>query len=367
MKQFYMPTKLFDGKKIIEEKKQLLLAYGRRALIVTGSQSSKINGSLGDVEDALKVLNIDYRIFDQVEENPSIENVIGGAKAYKEAEFVIGIGGGSPLDAAKAIAVLLKNPHEPEEKILFETPNAKALPVIAVPTTAGTGSEVTPYSILTVHKDQTKRNFKCRVFPEIAFLDVSYFLTMSIHVRVHTCIDALTHLVESYLNTNATEYSDGIVEAGLTLWAKGFPRIQAENIDETHMQYFIAASTFAGMAISQTGTSLPHGMGYFLTYHHGLSHGHANGILTSSYLRLYQDQDKVNRLLRCLGFHSIEAFEKEVDVLLPALNLREDQMLMYAEQMMLNQAKLKNYPFEVTKDELFMMYKGKSSQAESNR
>ncbi len=362
-----MPTKLFDGKKIIEEKGQLLLDYGKHALIVTGGHSSKINGSLGDVEDALKAVNIDYRIFDQVEENPSIENVIDGANVYKEAEFVIGIGGGSPLDAAKAIAVLLKNPHEPEEKILFETSGAKALPVIAVPTTAGTGSEVTPYSILTVHKDQTKRNFKCRVFPEIAFLDVRYFLTMSIHVRLHTCIDALTHLVESYLNTNATEYSDGIVEAGLSLWAKGFPRIQAENIDETHMQYFIAASTFAGMAISQTGTSLPHGMGYFLTYHHGLSHGHANGILTSGYLRLYQDQDKVNRLLKCLGFHAIEDFEKEVDVLLPALNLTDDQMLMYVDQMMLNQEKLKNYPFEVTKDELFMMYKRKSSQAESNR
>ncbi len=367
MMQFYMPTKIFDGKEIIQEKGQLLREYGKRALIVTGRHSSKINGSLRDVEEILKQLDIDYRIFDDVEENPSIENVVKGAKTYEAAQFVIGVGGGSPLDAAKAIGVLLKNPNIPVEKVLFETPNAKALPVIAIPTTAGTGSEVTPYSILTVHKEQTKRNFNCKIFPEIAFIDVRYFLTMHIKVRVHTCIDALTHLIESYLNTNATAYSDGIVEAGLRLWAKGYPRINAENIDETHMNYFIEASTFAGIAISQTGTSLPHGMGYYLTYHHGLSHGHANGILTSSYLRLYQNQEKVKQLLTYLNMETIEEFERKIDSLLPGLNLTQEQIQRYAEQMMSNQAKLKNYPFKVTTEELFMMYKQKSSQAESNR
>ena len=367
MPQFYMPTKVFDGKAIIKKNKHLLLNYGQRALIVTGRNSSKINGALFEVEDILQTLDIEYYVFDDVEENPSIENVIRGTKIYKEADFVIGIGGGSALDAAKAIAVIMKNPAMPVETVLFSTPDAKGLPVIAIPTTAGTGSEVTPYSILTLHKDQTKRNFSCKVFPEIAFLDIRYFLTMPKQVRIDTCIDALTHLVESYLNSNATYYSDSIVEAGLGLWSKGFPEISGEIIEEEYMQYFMTASMFAGMAISQTGTSLPHGMGYFLTYHHGVSHGQANGILTSSYLRLYEDQEKVNRLLRYLGFGSIADFEKGLDSLLPSLNLTDMQMQEYAAKMMQNQAKLKNYPFEVTQENLFMMYKQKSSQAESNR
>ncbi len=356
MIQFYMPTKIVDGKGVVQQQGKIIKEYGQRALVVTGRFSSKMNGSLQDMKNTLEKLNIEYQVFDEVEENPSVENVVQGANKYKEADFVIGIGGGSPLDAAKAIAVLLKNPEENVEDVLFNMPEAKGLPVIAVPTTAGTGSEVTPYSILTLHKEETKRNFSCKLFPEVAFIDVRYYLTMNISVRRDTCIDALTHLVESYLNTNASIYSDGIVEAGLALWARAYPNLNKDKISEEAMHDFAIASMFAGIAISQTGTSLPHGMGYFLTYHHGISHGHANGLFIGKYLRLYQDKKKVAKLLSYLEMDSVETFEKKICQLLPTVCLTDLEKEHYVEQMMMNQGKLKNYPFSITKEELLAMY-----------
>src|SRR5690606_4102226 len=150
-------------------------AIGRKALIVTGRRSAKINGSYDDVRQALSETGVGYVLFDEVEENPSLETIERGRETGKknQVDFVIGIGGGSPMDAAKAIALFIKNPEINKENI-FSAGKLDSIPVVAVPTTSGTGSEVTQYSIVTVHKEKTKKNLGQSIFPKVAFIDSKY-------------------------------------------------------------------------------------------------------------------------------------------------------------------------------------------------
>ena len=154
--KLYMPTKVYNEKGCVRQHSQELAELGTKALLVTGKHSSRVNGSLQDVEDALNREQVPYVVFDGIEENPSVETVMRATALglSEKVDFVIGIGGGSPMDASKAIALMIANP-EKKADFLYETDAAvkqaanKALMVAAVPTTAGTGSEVTPYAILT--------------------------------------------------------------------------------------------------------------------------------------------------------------------------------------------------------------------------
>lgn len=259
---FFMPTRMVMGKDAVRKNYELFKGYGEKALIVTGKTSSKKNGSLRDVEKALKEANISYVIFDDIEENPSLET-IEKASAFGIAEganFVVGIGGGSTLDASKAIAVMLKNPHINKDNI-FTSGALSALDVIAVPTTSGTGSETTQYSIVTDHKRKTKINLGQSIFPKIAFLDATYTEGMNLNVTVNTSVDALTHIVEGYLNVKANVLTDGLVAVALNIWGQCIPALQSGEVSFEVREKLMLASTIGGIIIAQVGTSLPHGMG----------------------------------------------------------------------------------------------------------
>ena len=155
--KLYMPTKVYSEKNCVENHSRELAALGTKAMVVTGKHSSRINGSLEDVTGALERERVPYVVFDDIEENPSVETVMRArALGIKEgADFVIGVGGGSPMDASKAIALMMANP-EHDERLLYtkaqvsaQGPVYPAFPVAEVPTTAGTGSAVS-YTHLTL-------------------------------------------------------------------------------------------------------------------------------------------------------------------------------------------------------------------------
>lgn len=170
--KFFMPTKVLMGKGVVLNNSNLLKKFGNKALIVTGRYSSKKNGSLDDVVSALKKENMDYIIFDEIEENPSVESVAKAAQLGKNenVDFIIGIGGGSPLDASKAIGVMIKNKDLTSET-LFSSEVLESIDIVCVPTTAGTGSETTQYAIITDHKNKTKRNLGQSIFAKLALVD----------------------------------------------------------------------------------------------------------------------------------------------------------------------------------------------------
>ena len=356
--KFYMPTKVLVGKDIILRNTEIFNNYGKKALIVTGRNSSKNNGSLKDVTEALERCNIQYMLFDKVEENPSLETIMEARNMGVEfgAEFIVGIGGGSPLDASKAIGVMIKNPELTIDTI-FTDKKLSSIDIIAVPTTAGTGSETTQYSILTVHKEKTKKNLGQEIFAKVSFLDAKYMENMPAKTTISTAVDAFSHLAESYLNVNANIITDGLIEKALSIFGKAIPSLIKGEFSNDDRENLMMASTIAGMVIAQTGTSLPHGMGYALTYFKGLPHGLANGCLYIEYLNIFKDREKVNNIWKCLGLQSYEELIEVLDKLtVVEIDVTKEEIASYTEGMISNKAKLKNHPEEISYDDIFNIY-----------
>lgn len=358
---YYMPTKVIAKKNCVVSSLQEIRNYGTSAFIVTGKHSSKKNGSLDDITQTLESLSFPYCIFDKIEENPSIETIEAASEYGKEkrVDVIIGVGGGSPMDAAKAISLLIKNPEETKH-VLYETKKLEAFPVIAIPTTAGTGSEVTPYAILTLHERKTKASMTHRIYPVLALLDGKYLKMQSKQLRMYTAMDALAHLIESYLNTNATDFSRMFSEYGLRKWEECFLELTKDTVSSKIYQKMLEVSCYAGMAIAHTGTSLPHGMSYYFTYHKNIPHGAAVGIFLASYLELVERKNKqaVTFVLECLKLKSIRELKEWIcDGIEVNIVVGEEELQMCIEDIMKNTAKLKNYPYVLDKQELEGMYR----------
>lgn len=331
---FYIPTQIFTETDCVKHHAGLLAGGGTKALLVTGRGSALKTGAYEDVTGALSEHGVDFCVFDRIEENPSVETVAEAAAfgLSQGADFVVGIGGGSPLDAAKAIALMMANPDKDSE-ILYKKCELSALPVYAVPTTAGTGSEATPYAILTLHNEKTKRGIAHRIFPAAAFADPKYLAFAPQQVLCNTAVDALGHIAESYFNTKATHYSRMLCEYALGLWRDGSPSSRS------------LASTMAGMAISHTGTSIPHGLSYFLTYEHGDAHGKAVGVFLVPYLRHVPAQDEVLHFLNLMGLSSLRELETLLLSMIGTASVAKEEETRYISSLLSNQAKLANCPY----------------------
>lgn len=360
--QFFAPTHVYLEKNCVDNHKQELLSYGKRAFIITGKHSSAVNGSLADVLAVLDEASVPYLIYNDIEENPSVETVVKAAAEGKEfqADFVIGIGGGSPLDAAKAIALLIANPQE-DAGCLYEPKDLKALPVIAIPTTCGTGSEVTPNAVLTRHAFKTKKSISYNIYPELALVDGKYLASAKGRLLIHTAVDALAHCVESRLHAKANVYNHMFSEYGLSLWGKLAPVLEQiaagpdavpSSLSDEDLESFMLASTVAGMAIAQTTTSLPHAISYEITYNHGVPHGKACGIFLAAYMDEYarNNPEDVNQVLSLLGFDSTESFGEYLRRLLGSVAITEEESNLYADNIMANASKLSTYPFPIDRE-----------------
>ncbi|HHT35702.1 MAG TPA: iron-containing alcohol dehydrogenase [Firmicutes bacterium] len=331
---FYMPTEIIQGQEVVARCGDRFKKFGSKALLVTGKHSAKASGAFGDVTAVLDKYGIAYQVFDDVENNPSTVNVVQGAKAARKfkPDFIVGIGGGSALDAAKAIAVLAVNSFTPEHLYSGDYPN-QPLPIIAVPTTAGTGSEVTQYSVLTLPDKQTKAGFGDRsIFPKIAFLDHRYTESLELDITRNTAVDALSHLIEAYLSRRASGSSDMLVKTGLRLWGRALPDLKSAAFSTGMRESLLTASALGGMAIAHTGTTVVHALGYPLTYFHGIPHGKANGLLMAEYLRynLQYAKSRVERILQLLNLRDIGEFAELMQTLLPTdLRLTPEQINEY--------------------------------------
>lgn len=352
--QLYNPTKIYSEENCVITHGKELRALGSKAMIVTGRHSAVKTGALADVVDALG--ETPYVIFDQIEENPSIETVMA-ARAIAIAEktdFFIGIGGGSPMDAAKAIALMAANPGE-DVSVLYTPKTLPHFPVACVPTTCGTGSEVTPYAILTRHALQTKKSISHKIFPALALLDAKYLKTMSRTGLVNTCVDALSHLLESYLNTNANQLNRIYSRQGLALWAEFKDRLLEDALEDGDYAQMLHASMVAGLAITHTGTSLPHGLSYPVTYNLGVPHGRAVGMFLGGYVAQYADQAEATEAVQMLGFENTSVFRSYMNRLLGAVEVPADLLETAAEAILSDPGKLKNYPFPITREALMGM------------
>jgi alcohol dehydrogenase class IV len=324
MTNYYMPTKVVGGENCIIENSALFKELGTRALIVTGRNSAKKNGSCDDVIKALEANGQAYTLFDQVMANPAIACAFDAAGAAQRdaCDFVIALGGGSPMDLGKAAAAIAVNPLPADA--LFTTPFDKALPVAAVPTTAGTGSEMTQYAILTNDAVQSKSSLSSPLlFPRIAFLDARYLLTLSRNTFINTALDALSHAVEGMLGVRASAFTDAAAKSGVRAFAECLPALKSGSLEDPAVrEKLLFAAALDGMVIANTGTTVVHAMGYSLTYFRNVDHGRANGLLLGAYLRFVQRKEKaagtnrVGGILDALGMESLDEFDAAIDGLL---------------------------------------------------
>lgn len=319
--QAYFPTRVLFGRGIIKEQGDLMHTLGSRALIVTGKGDSVIrNGSLQDVCSTLEKASISWDLFNEVEPNPTFETVRRGAAFANErkADFIIGIGGGSPMDAAKGIAIT--NLHQFSDEDLVNLNYGDVLPIVMVPTTAGTGSEVTAASILTSHKDQTKKNIgSAKLIPQIALLDSTYTNTLPWQITADTAVDAYSHAIESYLSVKNNAISSLFSMQAMKILGRALRVIaRKEELGPENRDSLLYASYLAGVAISLTGTSIPHAIGYSLTYYLGIPHGRANGIIMPAWLEFNHKVSRSDRLINAMhvsSWASLPEFRELMEIL----------------------------------------------------
>ncbi len=326
--RFFMPTELLDGENCVGKYSEKFSALGKKALIVTGKKSARENGSFEDVTTALDKQGIVWTEFAEVEENPSVETVMKGRDAaiQSEADFIVGIGGGSPLDAAKAIALMAAHPDAGADSLYGGDLDSEALPMAAVPTTCGTGSEATGVAVLTRHELRTKGSIPYRIFPKVAFIDGKYLVDAPMSLVLSTAVDALAHIIESYFMFKADDYSRMAALHGLKVWTRSKPVLLGERyINAQDRKNLMCASTLAGMAIAQTGTSIPHALSYPLTYDLGIPHGKAVGYFLGGFLEAAPDEEKWE-LLSTGGFRNMSEFKGFLKKLLGEVAVTEEAL-----------------------------------------
>ncbi|MDD6264738.1 MAG: iron-containing alcohol dehydrogenase [Clostridia bacterium] len=284
---FFMPTKIVSGVGSVKSNAELF-NLGDSCIIVTGASSAIKSGALDDVIEVLENLNIEYVVFDRIRENPLMSTCFDGGQiaAAQKADFVIGIGGGSPMDAAKAVAAYAANLNISPDG-LFDSEKLKlSLPIIEIPTTSGTGSEVNPYSILSLDGKDLKKTFNSIYsYPKYAFLDPKYTYDLPKSVTLSTALDAFCHCIESYNSPKFTVISEQCALFGAKKIWRALDEIEKDApVSEKTRERLMNAACVGGMAINTTGTGFPHPMGYNLTFYANIPHGRACGAFIGKYI-----------------------------------------------------------------------------------
>lgn len=276
------PGKVYFGEGSLQTLLKVRLP-GRRGLVVTGKKSMQKSGTLGKVAGYLKETGKDVFIFDSVEPEVSVETVDECSKfaAAKKADFIIGLGGGSALDCAKAAAGIFRTGKSVKEYLdnSFAVEEKGAF-FAAVPSTAGTGSEVTKNSVLTYTEKRIKISLRGDALTaDLVICDPAITVSMSPEVTACTGMDALSHAVESLLSTGANSFTRALSHQAITMILKNLPLAQKKPADIKARSAMLEASLLAGFAFANGGLGAVHGIGHPVGAVCKIPHGMVNAIL----------------------------------------------------------------------------------------
>jgi alcohol dehydrogenase class IV len=256
------------------------LGYSR-VLLVT-DQYLMASGVICDVQRRLDDEHIESSVYSEVQPDPTVENVNGGLKQFQRtgAQAVVGIGGGSPMDAAKAISILTSNPPPLSQYMGYHKIPHAGCPLVLIPTTAGTGSEATKVAVIT----DEERNIKMMLLDahlqaDIALVDFELSVTMPPKLTAHVGIDTLSHGLEAYVSRRANSLTDPIALSCIRLSGKYLGRAVSDGQDLEAREAMMAAALQGGIAFSNSSVCLIHGMSRPLGVHFHLTHGLSNALL----------------------------------------------------------------------------------------
>ncbi len=299
---YVVPTEMYFGVGVSGALGEHCGDWGDKPLLVTGQGSARASGLLDRILGQFP----HAAIFEGVPENPGTSVCERGAALCRAAQcdWVIGVGGGSPMDVAKAVALLARNPGACAEYFSSQARARPALPIAAVPTTAGTGSEVTPYAVLVDATGRYKRTIRGHdLFPRAAFLDPEATIGMPPAVTAATGLDALSQAMEGLLSKRSTPIGDTLAMEACRLIAQWLPRAVHHGDDLDARGAMLHAAMLSGCVIAQSGTTLVHGMGYYFTLEFGVPHGLANALLLSPVFEVNarHEPEKVAAIAGALG------------------------------------------------------------------
>lgn len=281
MSRFTIPRDLYYGENAIEELK--CLKGHKKAIIITGGSSMKKNGFLAKCEKVLKDTDLEVSIFDGVEPDPSIETVQKGAKAMLDfnPDVIVALGGGSALDAAKAMWVFYEYPNTKFDDIKdpFTLPKLRKKAIFAaIPSTSGTASEVTAFSVITDYSTKIKYPLAdFEITPDIAILDTSIPMTMPEKIASDTGMDSLTHAVEAYVAMLHTDITDALAMKAIDMVVYNIEK--AVKGDKEARGKMHVAQCLAGMSFSNALLGIVHSLAHKTGAEFGITHGRCNAIL----------------------------------------------------------------------------------------
>ena len=254
---------------------------GSHAFLMSGPHLAKM-GLVEKAANSLKSAGIAVDTFTDIEGNPSVETVDKATAAFKEAgaDFIVAFGGGSPMDVAKAVGVTAKYGGSITEYEGAHKVPGPIIPLIAIPTTAGTGSEVTAFSVITDHsRDYKLTVFSYEILPAYAILDAELLTTAPASVAAACGIDAFIHAEEAYISTAASPFSDAMAEKAMSLIGKNIRRFVANRGDIEAAEAMLVGSLFAGIAFSFARLGNVHAMSHPVSAFFDVPHGVANAVL----------------------------------------------------------------------------------------
>jgi len=316
---FFIPVDISFRRGLLSDIDAKIPVEFRKIAIITDTGSFSHSGADGIIKNHLNERSI--LIYDQIEENPPFENVHMASEFCSgfEPDLIIGIGGGSAMDAAKGVAVLLVNDGSLADFVFGKKSLSRSpLPVCSIPTTSGTGSEVTPFAVFSDKSGENKCGYSHPgIFSRMALIDPALTDSLPEIVRINSGLDVLTHAIEAYFSTESNPINDHIALQAVDLVLNNLDRAVELHTDAIDTMSY--ASMLAGVAISHASTILLHIMAYPLTVHYNIPHGRANAALLPAFLDFMRDHstipDKISVILdKFIPFGGVVSFLSNLGV-----------------------------------------------------
>lgn len=303
---YYLPVNLVFGRGSVGKIGNIAVDYGKKALIVTGRSSTKKSGLLDRVIHYLEKAGVESVVFDKVKQNPLTTTAIEAAELAKaeSCDMVVGLGGGSIMDCAKAAAFLAVNEGDINDYIFNRLKSDDALPIILVPTTCGTGSEGNGFAVLTNPENGDKKSLRCNaIVAKASIIDSECMMTMPKGTLASVGFDAFCHCMEAYISKIGQPLTDMMSLYGMELLGKYLVPLYEGESDPESWDAVSFASTLGGMVINTAGVTLPHGMEHPASGLRDIVHGKGLAAITPVVMEasISGCPEKFAKISQCLG------------------------------------------------------------------
>jgi alcohol dehydrogenase class IV len=370
--QYYLPVNLVFGRGKADFIGEKAAAIGKRALIVTGGNSTKKSGLLDRTKKQLEENGVSFVLFDQAEPNPLTTTVYeGGELANQEGcDFIIALGGGSSLDTGKGIAFMALNEGDINDYIYGKKVSDKALPLLAVPTTCGTGSEGNGFAVMTNPQTLDKKSLRCSaIVPTCSIVDPQLMMTMPKGILASVGFDALCHNIDAYLSTISQPLTDLMALEGVRLAAESLVRLYEGTGDLNNWDQLCLSSTLGGMVINTAGVTALHGMEHPVSGLKDAVHGRGLAALAPHVFEasIKGAPHKFATLSKLLGGRDETDFVEQIHKLISRLDLTESLKDMGIEEsdlswltencLKVSAASMANHPVVFTPEEIKEIYR----------